>query len=300
MRPKFFLYCLFSRPSLLLRGPSYPKKSKTSDFIVTVGVSKWVHPTGIFLLDTCRMVSGTHTSWGHRFSMSIAIGKWLNKNSQRWYFAWENLQEVFVIFVVVSCSSFIVVLHLLLFLWCCFYISGLIHATGTPPWLLRPVKASTSSELYSGYFRLLLLFCLPRALRFWVSIFYPQAFFTLRCYPRFLTQPAFISRQFSLEVCRAWCLSLKHRPASSVCLIHSNPQPWYSEKFLFNSYQILSWITCDKKFSYLLLTRFELFSLVPSICKDYKKHSEQVLLISASIKLHIKVILKKQPPGLFT
>ena len=85
MRPKFFLYCLFSRPSLLLRGPSYPKKSKMSDFIVTVGVSKWVHPTGIFLLDTCRMVSGTHTSWGHRFSMSIAIGKWLNKNSQRYY-----------------------------------------------------------------------------------------------------------------------------------------------------------------------------------------------------------------------
>ena len=192
MRPKFFLYCLFSRPSLLLRGPSYPKKSKTSDFIVTVGVSKWVHPTGIFLLDTCRMVSGTHISWGHRFSMSIAIGKWLNKNSQRWYFAWENLQEVFVIFVVVSCSSFIVVLHLLLFLWCCFYISGLIHATGTPPWLLRPVKASTSSELYPDYFWLPFLFHLPRALRFWVGIFYPQAFFTLRSFPTFLAQPAFI------------------------------------------------------------------------------------------------------------
>ena len=30
----------------------------------------------------------------------------------------------------------------------------LIHVTGTPPWLLRPVKVSTSSELYTGYFRL--------------------------------------------------------------------------------------------------------------------------------------------------
>ena len=30
----------------------------------------------------------------------------------------------------------------------------LIHVTGTPPWLLRPVKVSTSSELYPDYFRL--------------------------------------------------------------------------------------------------------------------------------------------------
>ena len=32
-------------------------------------------------------------------------------------------------------------------------LSGLlIHATSTPPWLLRPVKVSTSSELYPNYF----------------------------------------------------------------------------------------------------------------------------------------------------
>ena len=30
----------------------------------------------------------------------------------------------------------------------------LIHVTGTPPWLLRPVKVSTSCELYPDYFRL--------------------------------------------------------------------------------------------------------------------------------------------------
>ena len=30
----------------------------------------------------------------------------------------------------------------------------LIHVTSTPPWLLRPVKISTSSELYRVYFRL--------------------------------------------------------------------------------------------------------------------------------------------------
>ena len=58
--------------------------------------------------------------------------------------AWENLQEVFVmlaVFAVVSGG---------------FYVSGLLfHVIGTPPWLLGPVKTSTSSELYSGYFRLL-------------------------------------------------------------------------------------------------------------------------------------------------
>ena len=37
-----------------------------------------------------------------------------------------------------------------------FLVPGLLfYATGTPPWLLRPVKASTSSELYLGYFWLL-------------------------------------------------------------------------------------------------------------------------------------------------
>ena len=39
------------------------------------------------------------------------------------------------------------------------YILGLLFpATSTPPWLLRPVKASTSYELYRGYFWLL-YFC---------------------------------------------------------------------------------------------------------------------------------------------
>ena len=34
-------------------------------------------------------------------------------------------------------------------------LSGLLfHATGTPAWLLRPVKVSTSSELHPGYFQL--------------------------------------------------------------------------------------------------------------------------------------------------
>ena len=79
---------------------------------------------------------------------------------------------------------FVIVLH---------FISKLLyHVTGTPPYLLRLVKASTSSELYTNYFWLPFLFHLAWVLWFWVGIFYIQAFFTLCSYPTFLAQPPFI------------------------------------------------------------------------------------------------------------
>ena len=112
---------------------------------------------------------------------------------------------------------------------------------------------------------------LPRALRPWVGIYAP-GFFTLRSFTDILTcvyQGLPGSRQFFLEVCRASYWSSKHRPGPSVCLIHSNPQSSYSERFSFKFYHILSWIACGESLIYLLLTRFELFSLVQSICKDY-------------------------------
>ena len=72
------------------------------------------------------------------------------------------------------------------------------------------------------------------------------------------------SRQLFLEICRASYWSSKHRPGPSVCLILSNPQSSYSERFSFKFYQILSWIDCGESLVYLLLTRFKLFSLVQS------------------------------------
>ena len=42
------------------------------------------------------------------------------------------------------------------------------------------------------------------------------------------------SRQFFLEVCRASYWSSKHRPGPSVCLIHSNPQKFYTGRFYFS------------------------------------------------------------------
>ena len=53
----------------------------------------------------------------------------------------------------------LVVVVVVLFLKGGFYILGLLFLpTSTPPWLFRPVKTSTSSELYPGYFWLL-YFC---------------------------------------------------------------------------------------------------------------------------------------------
>ena len=102
---------------------------------------------------------------------------------------------------------------------------------------------------------------LPRALRPWVGIFYPQAFFTLHSFTDILTciyQGFPRSRQFFLEICRASYWSSKHRTGPSVCLIHSNPQTSYSERFSFKSYHTLAWIAYGESLIYLLLTRFEL------------------------------------------
>ena len=108
--------------------------------------------------------------------------------------------------------------------------------------------------------------------RFSVGIFYPQAFFTLRSFTDILTcvyQGLPGSWRVFHKFSRASYWSSNHRPGPSVCLIHSNPQSSYSERFSFKFYHILSWIACGESLIYLLLTRFELFSLVQSICKDY-------------------------------
>ena len=88
-------------------------------------------------------------------------------------------------------------LLLLLFLTGGFYVSGLLFlATGTPPWLLRPVKASTNSELYSDYFRLL-YFCQVFSSHFYRAHYsFEWAFFTRRC---------FFTLQFSLTFLARFC-----------------------------------------------------------------------------------------------
>ena len=79
---------------------------------------------------------------------------------------------------------------------CCFYLTGgfyfsglLFLATGTPPWFLRSVKVSNSSELCPGYFRLL-YFCQAFPSHFYREryAFEPKAFSTLHTSPIFLAR----------------------------------------------------------------------------------------------------------------
>ena len=62
--------------------------------------------------------------------------------------AWENLQEVFVMLVVV-----VFLPH-----WRFLRFRATFPSHQTLPWLLRSMKASTSSEVYTGYFCLLYFF----------------------------------------------------------------------------------------------------------------------------------------------
>ena len=161
------------------------------------------------------------------------------KNSQRWYFAWENLlgdfyfhfDVHFVSFCFHFCSWSSFCCHLSMF-FIYFYFSA---SSLTLPWTITRCLDPfyTFSPAHCRVIRNTFIFnhseiLLPQALRFWVDVLCPQACFTLRSLLRYLAQPAFIkvfpgSRQFFLEVCRA---SL---PGPFVCLNHgksTNPIFW--------------------------------------------------------------------------
>ena len=246
----------FPRPSLLLKRFSYPKKSKTSDVIEMEGVPIRRHPLLKFWLGIYHMVKGIHIpeshvgtsrfGWketpvrvGSHFLVPITTrekpsifqgrafwcpsqfkvdptktpndGTWLGRTSS----------EVFVMLVVVFHSFLLFIL--LLFFICCSssFISRLLyHATGTPPWILRPVKASTGAGLYPGYFWLPFDCFLATLATFdcffiyrerygfeWAFFTHPR-FFTLRSFPGIFCSACVYeglpgSRQFFLEVCRA-------------------------------------------------------------------------------------------------
>ena len=186
------------------------------------------------------------------------IGSQLNKNSQRWYFAWENLQGgflwcsfIFILHFVVVHSSvvlpFVVVLHSFPGY---FVMSSAPHPGFSGLWRPLPALSSTlttfdcpfafsstaSATVLSGHF-------LP------TSLYYLRSFTDI-FNSAWVCQGLPGSRQFFLKVCRAsYWWSSKHRPGPSVCLIDSNPQSLHSEEFIFKFYQILSWITSGKKFS---------------------------------------------------
>ena len=186
-----------------------------------------------------------------------------------------NCWFIFVLhFVVVSsfqfwfsfscCFSFVDVLHLhLLF-------DVILHPSVDYHWVFTPIlyfqPGPSQSDLQNFHFQQFRYLLTPSATVL-SGRFLPTGVFYLTLLHWHFTcvyQGLPGSRQFFLEVCRASYWSSKHRPGPSVCLIHSNPQSSYSERFSFKFYHILSWIACGESLIYLLLTRFELFSLVQS------------------------------------
>ena len=146
------------------------------------------------------------------------------KNSQRWYLLGRTPRRFLWCWSSFCCcySSFVDVLP-----------SHFFSFSLTLPWTIarfldpfctfspahRRVICDTFIFNHSVIFLL-------RALRFWVSIFYPQVFFTLCSFPTFwhnLFLSGFSgSPQLFLEIFRGSYWSLKHKPGPSVCLIHSN------------------------------------------------------------------------------
>ena len=114
------------------------------------------------------------------------------KNSQRWFllgrtswrFLWCWLSSSFC-----CCSSFVVFLHSH-FLFNIISIPSVDYRQVFGPILYFQPSLSQSDSQHFHFSTIPLSFYW--ALRFWVGIFYPQAFFTLRSFPTFLAQPAFI------------------------------------------------------------------------------------------------------------
>ena len=171
------------------------------------------------------------------------------------------------------CSSFVDVLHFVVVLHSHFlfdvipYPSVDFHLVFTP---ISYFQAQPIEEWFAtfSFSTIPLSSCRERYGLQW-AFFTHRGFLTYTPLPTFLTciyQGFPRGRQFLLDVCRASYWSW------SVCLIHSNPQSLYSKRFSFKFYHILPWIACGESLIYLLLTHFELLSVIQS---HIKKHFEQ-------------------------
>ena len=160
------------------------------------------------------------------------------------------------------CCSFLMCILICQYSSCCScsssFISRLLyHVTGTTPWLLRPAKASTSSELYPNYFWLRFLLWAFYTYRRFLPYAPSQNFWHILLLSRL---PWEGSRQFFLEICRASYWSLKHRPGASVCLVHSNPHSFICLKFVFIHINIAKVFTCGENFDKKYRSAATLFS----------------------------------------
>ena len=137
-----------------------------------VGVLIWEHSLLDVWLAVCLIINGIHTFWSQDLSISLTIGSWLNKTPNDSTLLGRTSRR---------------------FLWCCcfssrevftfpsyFFLPSPLHPSFSGMW--RPPMALSYTRSTFGCFTFSQAFSvtvLSRGLRFWVAIFYPQAFFTL-------------------------------------------------------------------------------------------------------------------------
>ena len=186
------------------------------------------------------------------------------------------------------------------------------HPSFSGPW--RPPVALSSTQ---ATFDCLCFFIYCKRYGFEWGFFFSTSVYYLALLHRHFWLNLRLSRPSWEPAVLPWSLqgfiltSSKHRPGPFVCLIRSNPQSSYSEEFIFKFYQILSWITCGKKFSLYAPYSFQtLFACSKSYVKTITSLAKRLrarlqtkwlwvrvplqslrLILTAS--MNIKVILKK-------
>ena len=188
-------------------------------------------------------------------------------------FLGRTSNEVFVVLVVHSfcssfcccCSSFISS-YVMLFFIHCFSKSSLTLPWTIDRFLVHPFYTFSPAHCRVIHSTFILTFSRSSSTVFTASDtvlsgrfspYAPSPTFYLRLL-RPPWEPAVLP--WSLQ---GFMLILETQTDPSACLIHSNSQSSYSE-LISKFYQTLSWITCGESLIYLLLTCFELFSLIPS------------------------------------
>ena len=150
---------------------------------------------------------------------------------------------ILLLFFICQCSSFTFSFRHHHLPWT---IAGFLHPFNTFSPAHRRVIRDTFIFSHSVIF-------LPRALWFWVGIFYPQAFLPYAPSQNFWHnllssrppwEPAVLPRSLQNLI---WCL--KHRPSPSVCLINSNPQSFVQPRFVLIHVNIAKTFTCGENFN---------------------------------------------------
>ena len=152
-------------------------------------------------------------------------------------FLWCWLLLLFIHFCssFCCCSSFIFILHFVAVLHSLLF-NVISHPSVDYRRVFTPIlyfqPSSSQSDLRHFHFQPfqdLLVTVLPRALQFWVGIFYPRVFFTLGSFTDILSAlikerlyPSLPgSRQFFLDVCRASIKLILETQTRPICLFDS-------------------------------------------------------------------------------